>query len=75
MVNPTDHVENPVQDPPPDLAGSTIFTIPKMEELMPTSNPIYKDELLETLHSAQYQTDLIPGSFTFHHINQMAAKA
>ena len=45
------------------------------EELSVVSKPIYEDELLETLHIAPYHSDLIPGSFAFCHVNQMAAKA
>ena len=78
MVSPTDHVKNPVRDPPPHLTGTSIFNIPKIElskKLIPISNPIYKDELLENVHTAHYQTDMILGSFASCHVNQMAAKA
>ena len=78
MVNPSDHVETPAQDSPPHLTGNSIFGILKLElseELSVVSKPIYEDELLETLHIAPYHSDLIPGSFAFCHVNQMAAKA
>ena len=45
------------------------------EELITVSNPIYKDELPENVHTMHYQTNILPGSFTFHHVNQMVAKA
>ena len=45
------------------------------EKLSAISKPVYEDELLETLHIVPYHSDIIPGSFAFHHINQMAAKA
>ena len=64
MVSPSDHVETPVQDSPPHLTGNSIFGIPKLElskELSTISKPVYKDELLETLHIAPYLSDLIPG--------------
>jgi hypothetical protein len=66
MVSPTDHIENPVQDPPPHLTGTSIFNIPKIElskESIPVSNPIYEDKLLENVHTVYYWTDIIPGSF------------
>ena len=78
MVNPSDHVETPAQDSTPHLTGNSIFGIPKLElseELSAVSKPVYKDELPETLHIAPYHSDLIPGSFAFCHVNQMAAKA
>ena len=43
------------------------------EELILISNLIYEDEPTENIHTMYYQTDIIPGSFTFHHINQIAA--
>ena len=58
--------------------GNSIFGIPKLElseELSAVSKLVYEDELLETLHIAPYPSDLIPGSFAFRHVNQMAAKA
>ena len=78
MVSPSDHVETPDQDSPPHLMGNSIFGIPKLElseELSAISKPLYEDELLETLHIVPYRSDLIPVSFTFCHVNQMAAKA
>jgi hypothetical protein len=78
MVNPSDHVETPAWDSPPHLTGNSIFGIPKLElsgELSAVSKPVYKDELPETVHIAPYHSNIIPGSFAFHHINQMAAKA
>ena len=78
MVNPSDHVETPAQYSPPHLTGNSIFGVPKLElseELSAVSKPLYKDELPETLHIVPYHSDLIPGSFTFRHNNQMAAKA
>ena len=45
------------------------------EELFAISKPVYRDELLETLHITSYHSDIIPGSFAFRHVNQMAAKA
>ena len=78
MVSSTDHLENPVRDFPPHLTGTSNFNIPKIElseELIPVSNPIYKDELPENVHTMHYRTDIIPGSFAFHHVNQMVAKA
>ena len=77
MVNPSDHVETPAWDSP-HLTGKSVFGVPKLElseELSAISKPLYEDELLETLHIALYRSDLIPGSFAFHHVNQMAAKA
>ena len=62
MVSPSDHVETPARDSPPHLMGNSIFGIPKLE-------------LLETLHITPYHSNIIPGAFIFHHINQMAAKA
>ena len=78
MVNPSDHVETPARDSPPHLTGKSVFGVPKLElseELSTVSKPLYEDELPETLHIAPYRSDLIPGSFAFCHINQMAAKA
>ena len=77
MVNPSDHVETPAWNSPPHLMGKYIFGVPKLElseELSAVSKPLYEDELPETLHIAPYRSDLIPGSFTFRHVNQMAAK-
>ena len=77
MVSPSDHVKTPAQDSPPHLMGNSIFGIPKLElseELSAVSKPVYEDELLENLHIAPYHSNIIPGSFTFHHVNQMAAK-
>ena len=78
MVSPSDHVKTPAWYSPPHLTGNSIFGIPKLElseELSAISKPIYEDELLETLHIAPYHSDIIPGSFTFCHVNQMVAKA
>ena len=78
MVNPSDHVKTPAWDSPPHLTGNSIFGIPKLElsdELSTVSKPVYEDELLETLHIGPYPSNIIPGSFAFRHINQMAAKA
>ena len=78
MVNPSDHVETPVRDPPPHLMGNSIFgvqTLELSEELTPISMPVYKDELLENIYAVPYCSNLIPGSFAFRHVNQMAAKA
>ena len=78
MVNPSDHVETPARDSPPHLTGKSVFGVPKLElseELSAVSKPLYEDELPETLHIAPYRSDLIPGSFAFRHVNQMAAKA
>ena len=78
MVNPSDHVETPARDSPPHLTGKSVFGVPKLElseELSAVSKPLYEDELPETLHIAPYRSDLIPGSFAFCHVNQMAAKA
>ena len=78
MVSPSDHIETPAWDSPPHLTGNSIFGILKLElseELSAISKPIYEDELLETLHIVPYHSDLIPGSFAFRHVNQMAAKA
>ena len=77
MVNPSDHVETPARDPPPHLTGNSIFGIPTLElseELIPVSTPVYEDELPENIYTAPYRSDLIPGSFAFRHVNQMAAK-
>ena len=78
MVNPSDHVKTPARDSPPHLMGNSIFGILKLElseGLSTISKPVYEDELPETLHIVPYHSDLIPGSFTFCHVNQMAAKA
>ena len=78
MVNLSDHVETPARDSPPHLTGNSIFGVPKLElseELSAISKPLYEDELLDNLHIAPYRSDLIPGSFAFRHVNQMAAKA
>ena len=78
MVNPSDHVETPARDSPPHLTGKSVFGVPKLElseELSAISKPLYEDELPETLHITPYRSDLIPGSFAFCHVNQMAAKA
>ena len=78
MVSPSDHIEIPAWDSPPHLMGNSIFGVPKLElseELSAVSKPVYEDELLETLHITPYHSDIIPGSFAFHHVNQMAAKA
>ena len=58
--------------------GNSSFGILKLElskELSTVSKPVYEDELLESIHIAPYHFNIIPGSFAFHHINQMAAKA
>ena len=78
MVNPSDHVETPAWDSPPHLTGNSIFGIPKLElseELSTISKPVYKDKLPENIHIVPYHSNIIPGSFAFHHINQMAAEA
>ena len=78
MVSPSDRIETSAQDSSPHLTGNSISGIPKLElseELSAVSKPIYKDELLETLHIAPYHSNIIPGSFAFRHVNQMAAKA
>ena len=78
MVNPSDHVKTPTWNSPPHLTGNSIFGILKLElseELSTISKPVYEDELPETVHIAPYHSNIIPGSFTFHHINQMTAKA
>ena len=80
MVSPSDHdhIETPARDSPPHLTGNSISGIPKLElseELSTISKPVYEDELPENLHIVPYHSNIIPGSFTFHHINQMAAKA
>jgi hypothetical protein len=72
MVSPSDHVETPARDSPLHLMGNSIIGIPKLklsEELSTVSKPIYEDELPETLHIAPYHSDLISGSFAFHHNN------
>ena len=71
MVKPSDHVETSARDSPPHLTGKSVFGVPKLElseELSAISKPLYEDELLETLHMAPYRSDLIPGSFAFHHV-------
>ena len=58
--------------------GNSIFEILKLElseELSTVSKPVYKDELSENVHITPYHSNMISGSFTFHHVNQMAAKA
>ena len=78
MVNLSDHVKTPAQDSAPHLTGNSIFGIPKLElseELSAISKPVYEGELLENVHIMPYHSNIIPGSFAFHHINQMAAKA
>ena len=78
MVSHSDHVETPAPDSPPHLTGNSIFGVLKLElseELSAVSKPLYEDKLPETLHIAPYHSDLIPGSFAFCHVNQMAAKA
>ena len=78
MVNLSDHIETPTWNSPPHLTGNSIFGIPKLElseELSAVSKPVYEDELPELLHITPYHSDIIPRSFAFHHINQMAAKA
>ena len=75
MVSPSDHVETPAWDSPPHLSIFGILKLELSKELSAVSKPVYEDELPETLHIAPYCSDLIPGSFTFHHINQMTAKA
>ena len=65
------------RDSPPHLTGKSVFGVPKLElpeELSAVSKPLYEHELPETLHIVPYHSDLIPGSFAFRHINQMAAK-
>ena len=78
MVNPSDHIETPARDSPPHLMGKSVFGVPMLElseELSTVSKPLYEDELPETLHITPYHSNLIPGSFAFCHVNQMAAKA
>ena len=78
MVNPSDHVKTPVWYFPPHLTGNSIFWIPRLElceELSAVSKLVYDDELPESVHITSYHSDIIPGSFAFHHVNQMAAKA
>ena len=78
MVSPSDHVKTPAWDCPSHLMGNSIFGIPKLElskELSAISKPVYEDEIPEALHITPYHSDIIPGSFAFCHINQMAAKA
>jgi hypothetical protein len=78
MVNSSDYVKTPARDSPPHLTGNSIFRVLKLElseELSTVSKPLYKDERPETLHIVPYHSDLIPGSFAFRHVNQMAAKA
>ena len=45
------------------------------EELSAVSKPVYEDELIENLHIAPYNSNIIPESFAFCHINQIVAKA
>jgi hypothetical protein len=78
MVNLSDHVETPIRNLLPHLTGNCIFGVPMLElseELSPVFKPVYKDELLENIHMAPYCSNLIPGSFAFYHVNQMAAEA
>ena len=75
MVSPSDHVETPAWDSPPHLSIFGILKLELSEELSAISKPVYKDELPETLHIVPYHSDIIPGSFAFCHVNQMAAKA
>ena len=78
MVNPSDHVKTPARDSPPHLTGNSIFGIPRLElseELSAVSKPIYKNELPENIHIVPYHSNIIPGSFAFCHVSQMAAKA
>ena len=78
MVNPSDHVKTPARDSPPHLTGNSIFGVPKLElseELSTVSKSVYKDKLLENIHIVPYRSNIMPGQFTFCHINQMAAKA
>ena len=63
---------------PPHSTGTSILNIPKIglsEELIPVPNHIYEDERPENAHTVHYWTDIILGSFAFHHVNQIAAKA
>ena len=58
--------------------GKSIFGIPKLElseELSTVSKPVYEDKLPENVHIVPYHSNIIPGSFTFRRVNQMAAKA
>ena len=78
MINHSDHVETPIRDLPLHLTGNSIFGVPMLElskELSPISKPVYKDELPENIHMVPYHSNIIPGSFAFCHVNQMAAKA
>ena len=78
MVSPSDHIETPTRNSPPHLMGNSIFGIPKLElskKLFTISKLVYENELPENLHIAPFHSNIIPGSFAFHHINQMAAKA
>ena len=79
MVNPFDHVKNPVRDLPHHLSGcSIVLGLAKIELskiLISISSSVYGDELLENIHVMPYHLDLIPGSFAFCHINQMVAKS
>jgi hypothetical protein len=66
MVNLSDHIESPGQDPPPHCTGNSIFGISMLElseELFPVSKSVYKDELLENIYKVPYHSNLIPGSF------------
>ena len=78
MFNPSDHIKTPTQDSALHLTGNSIFGIPKLElseELSTVSKSVYKDKLLENIHIVPYHSNIIPGQFTFRHVNQMAAKA
>jgi hypothetical protein len=76
MVNPSNHVKTHILDSPPHLMGNSIFGIPRLEltKVSTISKPVYKDKLLKNVHITPYHSNIIPGSFTFHHISQMAAK-
>src|ERR1700683_1243540 len=66
-----------VRDAPPHLEDS-IFDRPTLEiskELNTISNPVFEDEVPESLTLSLYKTEKIPGLFTLHHVNQIAAKA
>ena len=58
--------------------NNSIFGIPRLKhpkELSSISKPIFKDELLENIHTMPYHSNLIPGSFAFCHVSQMTAKS
>ena len=77
MVNPSDYIETPAQDSPPHLMGNSIFGIPRLElskKLSARSKPVYEDKLPENVHITPYHSYIIPRSFAFHHVSQMAAK-